>query len=539
MSKVSDPAGQEPAPIRQHVPDYSKKPLLVPTGLAKTVYEAFNNTVSKQPQTGKASTITRSILLQKGSTAKVVNVFVKAVLGKELHDELKNSLCEPFVDKLAEQMKKARPETGDKAAVSAGNSTLDPSQGSGDAAAVEGALSKVESDSESAKSSVLTNSESIPLNPAGIAGDKKTPLNEVDLKGSSSQEVAKAHVQAFPPTTTEQLPLPSGDGKKWHALRFKKGEPIEDKRVCTTSERALETSKDLTNIYVKISDNGQISITCGVIDSNVKADAFIAAVEWAQKERGPSSVPLRVSMHQLNSMGKGPGVFVAEKALVTRQHELVSYINQQLSPPNGPSVVSHTNRCLNGFTQIRGEDAKSHSINQEGSAQQMRWVFEDVGDGIRYIKGYDTYERTQQAVNKTLDTLQKNHTELLEKESENPKLEKELDKINREISKLIFNDPTDLGPQNPEDKTSYDNLIRKKEALEDTATEIKTLKNEIHTLEKQIEKQNKALCKAMHEVSQNVGKNDTKTKLELAVRVLASQTGMNKELKLEKLSPVQ
>jgi len=459
-------------PFSGKEPDYSSVPILVPTPLAKKIYQAFTKSSPKAPEQTQTTETKRSILVQKGMTARAVDLFMKVILGKKLHGELKSQLRKPFIESLADKM-------------------------------------------------------------------KKSSVEESHLEGFSSDEISQAHVHAFPPKDTEQIPLSSGDGKEWHALRFEKGCLFEN-RVCTTSERRLKTSSDLTNIYVKISDTGHISITCGVIDSKEKADAFIAAVRWAQKKRGPSSKPLRISMHQLNSMGVGPGVLVAEKALVTRQHQLVGYINQQLSP-GGPPVVSHTNRCLNGFTQIRGEDAKSHSLNQEGLAQQMQWVYDDIQPSLpnQNQDPSASYIAAQMDVHLTLKNLHQKHTAIMEAENQHPECKKELDYIDQQISEIILNDLFGLGPQTQEAKQNYDSLMRQKASLEGQIAEIKTVKNEIHVLEKKLEKQNKALCRAMHEASKTLSPGDEKTKLELATRILSSQTGMNKELGFEPLSAVQ
>ena len=120
---------------------------------------------------------------------------------------------------------------------------------------------------------------------------------------------------------------------------------------------------------------------------------FMVAVAEALKHRDflfPGTIfpDLRLSMHQLNSMGSGPGVIVSERSLVKRQHQMVDYINQNLEKylktqrevtftGRGP-FVAHVNRCLNGFTQIKGEDANAYPLNREGLAIQMRWLHHDI-----------------------------------------------------------------------------------------------------------------------------------------------------------------
>lgn len=461
--------------------NFNAAPFFVPKAVANKLYNLFANAMKEQTSpegATKPPILQRSILLQKGSGAKAVKLFAKQVLGKKLYQQRVTELRAECVTALANTMK-TRELTAD------------------------------------------------------------------DVKETSSTEVAKAHLEASPPGTKVE-PLKSTDGKEWVALRYNRtSKQIERDKVTTTSERSFQEleKQDLTNIYVKISDDGHISITCGVIDTTAKADAFIAAVNWAQekqKELPLSHIPpLRLSMHQLNSMGVGPGVLVAEKDLVTSQHEMALYINSKLSPDGSP-VVSHTNRCLNGFTLIRGEDAKSHGINQEGLALQMQWVFDDVQRQVKDTHKYVDYEEAQKAVTDTSTKLQQKREELRLTKEKHPELKQKLDEIEREMHALVIKGELGLGIQDHADAENYEKLKTRASTLESQISDIESLEKDIGTLEKTLEKQNKELCREMHNLSKSLPKgHSAKATLRLAVRVLASQTDMNKTLGLPQLSSTQ
>ncbi len=459
--------------------NFDAAPSFVPKAVAKGLYNLFDNAVKEQKSpegAAKPSILQRSILLQKGTGAKAVKLFAKQVLGKELYQQRVTELRTPYVASLAAAM-------------------------------------------------------------------KTRELTEDDVKETSSTEVAKAHLEASPPETTPAPALDSIDGKQWIALRYdRESGRVIPNQVNTTSERSFKEleKQDLTNIYVKISDDGHISITCGVIDTKDKADAFIAAVKWAQEVRTMLNLdepPLRLSMHQLNSMGVGPGVLVAEKDLVTSQHEMALYINSKLSPDGSP-VVSHTNRCLNGFTLIRGEDAKSHSINQEGLALQMQWVFDDVKK-LKETPGYENYEEAQKAVTETSGKLQQKREKLRLTKEKHPELKQKLDKIEREMHALVIKGELGLGIQNHADAEKYEKLETQARALELQISGIESLEKDIGALEKTLEKQNKELCNKLYHVWISAQDGPEKAKLELALRVLSSQTDMNKSLGLQQLSSTQ
>jgi len=258
--------------------------------------------------------------------------------------------------------------------------------------------------------------------------DKK--LKDVkDFKKIPHNDLAKIHLNTVNNIKQEKpskfQDIISGDGNGWTAIRVIKSEDgslqaIEG-AICPTSERALDVSDDLNNIYIHLSDDGHLSITCGIINTKDKADQFMAAIGHAldkYKEK-LSDKPLRINMHQLNSMGSGPGVLVSEHALVAKQHQMVNYINQHLEKNlrekdiaftgKGP-FVSHVNRCLNGFTQIKGEDEKSHPINREGVAIQMGWFIEDLQKNYEKIpKKLTEKNRT---IQETIAKLQRNQGSL-------------------------------------------------------------------------------------------------------------------------------
>jgi hypothetical protein len=467
-------------PERQRLEIANKVPLYIPNALAKKVISTFQQTIPTHATIGPSDRIQRPLLLQKGLTSKLVNLIVKIILGKTLYTELKAELRQPVVSTLVERM------------------------------------------------------------------NSKEGVTAENLKGVTHKEVAEAHLQVASQKeeNNEYGFLETQEG--WNALDIRRQGnecKVIEAKVCPTSERALGMEQHLNNIYVKIDDTGRITITCGVINSKDKADEFVEAVKWAVGKRGEPSPPLRISMHQLNSMGVGPGVFVAEKTLVEQQHNLTSYINSELStrfPEEKGPFVSHTNRCLNGFTQIKGEDAKSHAINREGLIIQMRWLCDDISNSLDAsdprVKDYLTAQNT---VNSTLDTLQHIHTALLRQESAHPDVQKKLEMCNQKIADLILADVTNLGVATAEDAANYDRLLQEKAGLEYKQAEIKALKHEVHKLEKSLESQNKQLCRTLHTASFATKDPDTRTKLELATEILASQTGLTLEFGLKKLSATE
>ena len=433
------------------------------------------------PNPQQAEKIARPKLLGKGAESTITNLFVKVVIGKEAHIELKKQWAKALVDQ-------------DKALV---------------------------------------------------GKFKDGTVSKSDVQELSHEEVAAAHLESLKGASPLD-PLSSQGGGEWVALKITRNAEgkcnIEDGRVCPTSERALGNSTDLNNVYVRVSDKGHVTITCGVINTRAKADEFIAAVQWVQN-RHPET-KLRINMHQLNSMGSGPGILLAEKGLVEKQHELVSYINAKLAPGR-PPIVAHTNRCLNGFTRIPGEDSRSHPINQEGIALQMRWLREDLGENINGIMGVSgKYHEAQEAVNMTLNDLQTLRAHLLERKNLTPKIVERLEKIDEELGKLNI-DLSEFKPISEEDNAKLEQfqaLQKERKTLKESSSQIssqtRSLEKEIDHLEKKLKTQNRDLCRAMHALSKEMPGED-QAKVQLAVHILALQTGLTKELKLEPLSPMQ
>lgn len=281
------------------------------------------------------------------------------------------------------------------------------------------------------------------------------------FKGIPHTDLAAVHLKTLKENPERLAEIASGDGNHWTPLRITKGPDgnliaLEGK-VCPTSERALEVSDDLTNIYIHLSDDGHLTITCGVIDGKGKADQFMAAVTHALKKYEILDKPLRIVMHQLNSKGSGPGVFVSEHNLIAKQHQMVAYINRELDKhfeKEGIRVkgqapyVAHVNRCLNGFTRIPGEDEKTHPINREGIATQMQWFLSDLQEGYRnvprsLIERQKTLKDTmtklqikQLSLHNTLEFISKFDSETKKLKEEIALAEAEIIKINIRISDL-------------------------------------------------------------------------------------------------------
>jgi hypothetical protein len=322
------------------------------------------------------------------------------------------------------------------------------------------------------------------------AGYQNQITDEVqNFKKVPSPDVAKIHLNDIKKNGDKLANIASGDGKEWIAIRVikeKKVDPGEspykacEGEVCPTSERALNISNDLNNIYMHVSEDGHLSITCGVIDTEEKAEQFMCVVVYAlEKNSGLHGKPLRINMHQLNSMGSGPAVLVSEHSLVTKQHLMANYINANLEKGlkdkkfglmgNGP-FVSHVNRCLNGFTQIKGEDEKSHPVNREGVAIQMGWFISDLEDDFKDIP---IELKTQQGeINATISKLQEARLSLNEFEtlinSQNSKhanfkriakTEAEIIKINIRISDLSEEHRDELSPLLAKRKEIIEKLV--------------------------------------------------------------------------------
>lgn len=503
------------APVfRHHVTPKS------PSKVETSPYPQFFKDIVKPPETPPGGTVHKALILSGGVKAKAVQIFIQVWWGGKVLKALK--------DVAQEHVR-----------------------------APEGLRLKMELDNKNRESRLAyreqfnteVNGQRLASLPPGRLDEYKASIKQFP-KVSHSME-AQAHLESVPNGGQNCETIRSGDGNEWHALKItlnKYGLPkVEPKKISPTSERALDISNDLNNIYVHIGDDGHLTISCGVIDTREKAKQFMEAVAWALNERNKNPKfdkyampPLRINMHQLNSMGSGPGVLVSERSLIRRQHQQVDYINanlkehleslgtrqnyEHLAPmlPNDGPYVAHVNRCLNGFTQLKGEDENAHPVNREGIAVQMGWLHADLQSQLINFGVADTpashYNDAQWKVNSTLEKLQakKNDLAFFEdhlsgKDAQIKENKKEIERVEAEIIKEEIR-ILDLPEDSP--KTEIQQLQRHLEGLKaqkkrldksviphekESKEVIKNIHAEIHSLDLQLKEQMKDLAKAMYE----------------------------------------
>lgn len=184
----------------------------------------------------------------------------------------------------------------------------------------------------------------------------------------------------------DSQPLIGSDGKEWKALAVRNGK-VEENKISPTWERTLEgpDSNHLTNIYYHISDDGRISISCGLIETMNKADEFMEAVKFiVNKYCKDNNLPrydkkLRITMHQLNSNHN-------EKEKIRRQRKMGYYINHnlpkklkgKLADNQSSPIVAYVNRCFNGFSSLPLEKEFVRHNNVLGLGIQARWLLDDL-----------------------------------------------------------------------------------------------------------------------------------------------------------------
>lgn len=153
---------------------------------------------------------------------------------------------------------------------------------------------------------------------------------------------------------------------------------------------------DLANFKVQIDErNDRVCITCGAIDTQKKADEFIAGVFETLKLRKalvgplPTFSRLRIALHQVNSHW-------TDGKLIPKQHNISRYIENRLRdlltaekaaemglhPLQDMPIVAHTNNSLNRATLLPREDSVSNFLNLDAWAAKALWMIEDVeGEG--------------------------------------------------------------------------------------------------------------------------------------------------------------
>lgn len=348
----------------------------------------------------------------------------------------------------------------------------------------------------------------------------------------NSEEIAKAHLLTKN-YESGLKPLTSGDGTEWKPVRVKideYGVHFEEGSVSPTSERAMGVSDDLNNIYYNISQTGHISISCGVINTEEKAKQFMAAVGFAMKERqkrGLPEQPLRISMHQLNAMGLP---FVGEASLITNQKRMVDFIEQNIQKyvdvrVDHP-VIAHVNQCMNGFVNAPiGENNKSHDLNRSGVAVQAEWAAKDAGIDCTAVKARESKIRGLKA-------------ELAERNSR-PELgafDAYLKKQEMKIEDIKDKIRTTSSEQEIKQlKLKLSTAHERKEAALAKRNEVLS-GDEIEKLQAAIKEEEKALKGELKALTRVFQKHEPKdVKVEAAMRLMANQLGMEKELGLKPL----
>ncbi len=399
-----------------------------------------------------------------------------------------------------------------------------------------------------------------------------------DRKNLDKTTVAQAHVNSgvYHGNITD---LKSGDGSSWHALSITTDDAgktvVEHNSVVPTSERALGLSKDLNNVYVRINDQGQITITTGIIDSEKRADEFMAAIAEAIKMRAAQGhegpVKLRISSHSLNAFGRAG---VGEAGMIKRQNAMADYIDRKLEGvlreagiqnaqmPQGP-VMSHVNRTLNGFTALPGEEGKCHSLNRQGMATQMRWLHEDIAEQLPENSNHlsvENYKAAQDNVGNTLAEVRQLKADIANIESIY-QASPQVHALNDTLTDLLTR-REDLAEQIrklPEDPAARE-VRQLKKAVKKLDKDIKKTQGEIAAREdkdialvvrqhkarlassqKALSSQLKTLARSMHqlETSGVALPDDVRNRLQIGGHVLAQQTGLGKELGYPKLKPAQ
>ncbi len=298
--------------------------------------------------------------------------------------------------------------------------------------------------------------------------DHATPLEVPKLEAVSQANPvvweAKAITQIIPESSSQ-------------VSQTKQEIKIVDNAGVPTSHRDADHPEinHLANFKVQIDQkDGHICLTCGVIDTKMKADEFIEGVIGALKSRSPQvpPAPLRIVLHQLNSN-------VNESDLVNQQHAMSHYIERQLRNKdllssevlqnagvvisNHSLIVAHINTALNIASTLPSqlEDTYSYRINLDGLATLSDWTMES----IRHLLGGDDYKEqlfniTQQSsdllqdIFKIKGEFESLKNELLLNNTKYKSIKAEIEKIN------------ELQVENDESRLKLENLNTIKKELE-------------------------------------------------------------------------
>ena len=212
----------------------------------------------------------------------------------------------------------------------------------------------------------------------------------------------------------------------------------------------LERDSHLPNIKVQNDAKlGHLTITCGLIDTPLKADEFVETVknELAKREAGLPPLKVRVCLHQLNSRA-------AERKYVENQHRMSRYVEEQLkislndpefcsahalvSPGDSP-VVTHENSAFNVASEISPwEDAENQTMNLEAYAIRLFWGLEEIRDGFNeQQKEYvDNLGKLALVMRETLGA-KKQTLDSVSSSKDKKEAKEELNQSQKEMTKLI------------------------------------------------------------------------------------------------------
>lgn len=157
-----------------------------------------------------------------------------------------------------------------------------------------------------------------------------------------------------------------------------------------TSERSVDDSiNHLVNIKAQIDEaDGHFAVTCGVINTERKANEFILSLEQQLRVRVKNGQPmkLRIVLHQLNSFRTGEEKFVYDQNYYAqfiedyfkRRTQDLEYCKDLHIQATREPIVSHINLALNGAAKLGYlEDSFSHIQNMDGLAAQCLWLLHD------------------------------------------------------------------------------------------------------------------------------------------------------------------
>lgn len=212
----------------------------------------------------------------------------------------------------------------------------------------------------------------------------------------------------------------------------------------------LERDSHLPNIKVQNDSKlGHLTITCGLIDTPLKADEFVETVknELAKRKADLPHLKVRICLHQLNSRA-------AEKKYVENQHRMSRYIEEKLkvslndpefclahalvSPGNSP-IVTHENSAFNVASEISPwEDSDNQTMNLEAYVVRLFWGLDAIREGLteqqnRYV---ENLEKLGLALRETLGE-KKRALDSLTSSKDKKEAKLELDETQKQMTKLI------------------------------------------------------------------------------------------------------